>query len=140
MLGICRAAYEVCNLLSHFWAERLVDCSVLKKGIEGVYAAYLPKNTHPFVFLSLDLAPQNVDVNVHPTKQEVYKYEGLCLIFPFYVQDGNVACPAYPHAHYMCLDGHDTAHLLHTSTHARVYVNKQHLGHSQVYTHTRTQM
>lgn len=59
------------NILLYFWTERLVDCSVLKKGIEGVYEAYLPKNTHPFVFLSLDLAPQNVDVNVHPTKQEV---------------------------------------------------------------------
>lgn len=51
--------------------ERLVDCSTLKKGIEAVYSTCLPKNTHPFVFLSLTLPPHTVDVNVHPTKQEV---------------------------------------------------------------------
>ncbi|XP_064614482.1 DNA mismatch repair protein Mlh1-like [Liolophura sinensis] len=51
---------------------RLVDSSALKKALEGVYQAYLPKNTHPFIYLSLEIAPQNVDVNVHPTKHEVH--------------------------------------------------------------------
>lgn len=37
-----------------------------------VYAAYLPKNTHCFAYLSLIVPPQNVDVNVHPTKSEVH--------------------------------------------------------------------
>ncbi|KAM4687276.1 DNA mismatch repair protein Mlh1 isoform 2-T2 [Discoglossus pictus] len=51
---------------------RLVESAALKKAIEMVYAAYLPKNTHPFLYLSLEIAPQNVDVNVHPTKHEVH--------------------------------------------------------------------
>jgi DNA mismatch repair protein MLH1 len=39
--------------------------------VEEVYSAYLPKNTHPFLYLSLTIAPQNIDVNVHPTKSIV---------------------------------------------------------------------
>ncbi|XP_056376356.1 DNA mismatch repair protein Mlh1 isoform X2 [Hyla sarda] len=55
-----------------FINARLVESAALKKAIEMVYAAYLPKNTHPFLYLSLEIAPQNVDVNVHPTKHEVH--------------------------------------------------------------------
>ncbi|KAJ1534924.1 DNA mismatch repair protein [Nowakowskiella sp. JEL0078] len=51
--------------------DRLVDCANLKKGIENAYAAYLPKGTHSFVYLNLQLKPENMDVNVHPTKKEV---------------------------------------------------------------------
>uniref|UniRef100_A0A672ZUH3 DNA mismatch repair protein MLH1 n=1 Tax=Sphaeramia orbicularis TaxID=375764 RepID=A0A672ZUH3_9TELE len=59
-------------ILVLFINHRLVESSALKKAIETVYAAYLPKNTHPFLYLSLEIAPQNVDVNVHPTKHEVH--------------------------------------------------------------------
>ncbi|XP_068597667.1 DNA mismatch repair protein Mlh1 [Brachionichthys hirsutus] len=52
--------------------DRLVESGALKKAVETVYAAYLPKNAHPFLYLSLEIAPQNVDVNVHPTKHEVH--------------------------------------------------------------------
>lgn len=31
--------------------DRLVESSALKKAIETVYAAYLPKNTHPFLYI-----------------------------------------------------------------------------------------
>ncbi|CAG8525810.1 19493_t:CDS:10, partial [Racocetra fulgida] len=39
-----------------------VESSLLKKTIESVYTTYLPKNTHPFVYLSLEINPENVDV------------------------------------------------------------------------------
>ncbi|XP_014663544.1 PREDICTED: DNA mismatch repair protein Mlh1-like isoform X2 [Priapulus caudatus] len=55
-----------------FINHRLVDCSTLRKAIEGVYTSYLPKNMHPFLYLSLEVAARNVDVNVHPTKHEVH--------------------------------------------------------------------
>jgi DNA mismatch repair protein MLH1 len=44
---------------------------MLKKMIENVYITLLPKGSHPFIYLSLEINPQNVDVNVHPTKREV---------------------------------------------------------------------
>ena len=44
---------------------------MLKKMVENIYINLLPKGSHPFVYLSLEINPQNVDVNVHPTKREV---------------------------------------------------------------------
>jgi DNA mismatch repair protein MLH1 len=55
-----------------FINHRLVDSSAIKKSIEMVYSAFLPKGTHPFVYLSLEINPKNVDVNIHPTKHEVH--------------------------------------------------------------------
>ena len=54
-----------------FINHRLVESSSIKKAVEQAYAAFLPKQMHPFVYLSLEISPHNVDVNVHPTKREV---------------------------------------------------------------------
>lgn len=54
-----------------FINHRCVESTNIKKAIEQTYAAFLPKNGHPFVYLSLEIDPRRVDVNVHPTKREV---------------------------------------------------------------------
>ncbi|KAI0111381.1 DNA mismatch repair protein [Daldinia grandis] len=54
-----------------FINHRSVDSSNIKKAVEQTYSAFLPKNGHPFVYLSLEIDPQRVDVNIHPTKKEV---------------------------------------------------------------------
>lgn len=50
----------------------LLCCIGLRKCLDQVYTTYLPKNTHPFIYLSLQLDPKNIDVNVHPTKHQVH--------------------------------------------------------------------
>lgn len=59
------------NLLL-FINHRSVESQVIKKSIEQTYTTFLPKGGHPFVYLSLEIEPQRVDVNVHPTKREVH--------------------------------------------------------------------
>ena len=69
---ISNANYNVKKgVLILFINDRLVESSTLKKSIDDAYAPYLPKGTHPFLYLALNIAPENIDVNVHPTKKEV---------------------------------------------------------------------
>jgi DNA mismatch repair protein MLH1 len=57
--------------MRYLHADRLVDCSPLKKNVESFYSNLLPKGGAPFVYLSLQIHPSKVDVNVSPTKSEV---------------------------------------------------------------------
>ncbi|KAF2396637.1 DNA mismatch repair protein MutL [Trichodelitschia bisporula] len=54
-----------------FINHRSVESTAIRKAIEETYKAFLPKGGHPFVYLSLEIEPHRVDVNVHPTKREV---------------------------------------------------------------------
>ncbi|KAI7200904.1 DNA mismatch repair protein MutL [Hortaea werneckii] len=54
-----------------FINHRSVESSAIKKAVEQTYAMFLPKGGKPFLYLSLEIDPARVDVNVHPTKREV---------------------------------------------------------------------
>ncbi|CZR63228.1 related to DNA mismatch repair protein [Phialocephala subalpina] len=54
-----------------FINHRSVDSTNIRKAIEQTYSAFLPKGGHPWTYLSLEIDPHRVDVNVHPTKREV---------------------------------------------------------------------
>lgn len=54
-----------------FINDRLVECTAMKRAIEIVYAATLPQASKPFVYMSIELPSEHVDVNIHPTKREV---------------------------------------------------------------------
>lgn len=55
-----------------FINHRCVESTHIRKAIEQIYVRFLPKQGHPFVYLSLEIDPARVDVNVHPTKREVH--------------------------------------------------------------------
>ncbi|THY85920.1 DNA mismatch repair protein MutL, partial [Aureobasidium pullulans] len=54
-----------------FINHRSVESTAIRKAIDQTYATFLPKGGKPFIYLSLDIDPARVDVNVHPTKREV---------------------------------------------------------------------
>lgn len=58
-------------ILLLFINNRLVESPAIKKMLDEIYFHYLEKGGKPFVYLSLEVEPQNIDVNVHPTKSEV---------------------------------------------------------------------
>ncbi|KAG4305613.1 hypothetical protein PORY_001169 [Pneumocystis oryctolagi] len=55
-----------------FINNRLVDCKALKRGLESIYSNFLLNSGRPFIYISLEIEPSRVDVNIHPTKREVH--------------------------------------------------------------------
>lgn len=54
-----------------FVNRRWVKVPAISKLLDDVYADLVPKKYYPVVVLYLEVPPETVDVNVHPTKKEV---------------------------------------------------------------------
>ncbi len=61
--------------------SRTVKCPAFQKAIDMAYKNLIG-NRYPFIVLNLEVPPEDVDVNVHPTKKEV-KYKNPNQIFNF---------------------------------------------------------
>lgn len=55
---------------------RATSAPVVSYAIREAYRTLMPADRHPSVFLFLEIAPEMVDVNVHPTKREVRFRDG----------------------------------------------------------------
>lgn len=65
-----------------FVNRRAVKCPILSKAIESAYTSLITPGKFPVTVLFLELPPEEVDVNVHPTKKEV-KYQRANTLFSF---------------------------------------------------------
>ncbi len=61
---------------------RHVRCATFQKAIEAAYESLLPHDKYPMCVFFLNMPPDEVDVNVHPTKREV-RYAAAQSIFGF---------------------------------------------------------
>ena len=61
---------------------RTVKCPVIMKSIDLVYKNMIPNGKYPFVVINITMPPDEIDVNVHPTKKEI-KYKNANQIFNF---------------------------------------------------------
>jgi len=59
------------NFENYFVDGRYVRSRVVMKAIEDGYGNHLMQHRYPFTVLFIEMAEGSVDVNVHPTKQEV---------------------------------------------------------------------
>jgi len=65
-----------------FVNNRFVRNAYLNHAIISAYEELIPQSSFPFFALFIDLDPANVDVNVHPTKQEI-KFQDEKLVYAF---------------------------------------------------------
>ena len=65
-----------------FVNSRTVKCPILMKAIDVAYKNMMPSGRYPFVVINIDINPEDVDVNAHPTKREI-RYKNPNQIFNF---------------------------------------------------------
>ena len=63
-----------------FVNNRFIKSNYLHHAVVGAYEELLPPDAYPLYVLFLDINPDRIDVNVHPTKQEI-KFDDEKLIY-----------------------------------------------------------
>lgn len=65
-----------------FVNNRFIKSGYLHHAIMGAYEEVLQKDTYPFYVIFIDIQPALIDINVHPTKQEI-KFEDERLVYNY---------------------------------------------------------
>jgi DNA mismatch repair protein MutL len=56
--------------------KRPVRCHLTYKALEYAYSDLIPRGRHPLAVVAIEIDPQHVDVNIHPTKKEIKYSQG----------------------------------------------------------------
>jgi DNA mismatch repair protein MutL len=51
--------------------QRPVRCPLTYKALEYAYSDLIPRGRHPFAVINIEIDPEHIDVNIHPTKKEI---------------------------------------------------------------------
>lgn len=65
-----------------FVNNRFIKSNYLHHALKTAYEAMLPDGSYPLYVIFIDIDPKRIDVNVHPTKQEI-KFEDERIIYTF---------------------------------------------------------
>ncbi len=65
-----------------FVNERFIKSNYLNHAIKMAFDSLIPKDHHPFYVIMLTIDPALIDVNIHPTKQEV-KFDNERLVYNY---------------------------------------------------------
>ncbi len=65
-----------------FVNNRFIKSAYLNHAIVGAYEDILPKDAYPLYYIFMDIDPKKIDINVHPTKQEI-KFEDEKVIYNY---------------------------------------------------------
>lgn len=59
------------GMMNYFINGRYIKSPLIHRAIEEAYAPYVMKQRYPFTVLHITVAPEYIDVNVHPQKMEI---------------------------------------------------------------------
>jgi len=65
-----------------FVNNRFIKSNYLNHAINSTYEEYIQEGTYPMFFVFLEIDPDRIDINIHPTKQEI-KFEDERLIYNY---------------------------------------------------------
>jgi len=65
-----------------FVNDRFIKSGYLHHAVMGAFDEILPRDTYPFYVIFIDIEPTMIDINVHPTKQEI-KFEDERLVYNY---------------------------------------------------------
>lgn len=64
------------NFEIYFMNGRFIKDDIISKAIEEGYRQYVMQHKFPFVVLHIEMQPQEIDVNVHPSKMQIRIHKG----------------------------------------------------------------
>jgi DNA mismatch repair protein MutL len=70
-IGKPESARKTRNEQYFFVNNRYIKHNYLHHAVVGAYEGLIPESHHPFYVLFIEIDPQHIDINIHPTKTEI---------------------------------------------------------------------